>query len=161
MPSMLTFLLWHSCVQALTVLVHAEEGAVLQAEDNIKQQVRQLENEKLQMTAANMIDDEVLNLNVGGQHMSVKRSTLTQVGHSLQVSIYVSISNTDLGGLIVTACISCTAVSANQQDDFALLHSKPRNHQPPLTCHVHNSSVWLCKTCTQAPQLNSANGSAA
>lgn len=46
---------------------------------DLARQAELLEEEKLRMTAVGVADNDVLELNVGGQQFAMKRGTLTQV----------------------------------------------------------------------------------
>ena len=54
----------------------------------MKAEVEAYEAEKLKMNAVKVSDDDVINLNVGGQKITTKRSTLCQVEGSLLASMF-------------------------------------------------------------------------
>ena len=57
------------------------QAALDERAEQLAQQAAQLSQEKQQMTAVGIADNDVLDLNVGGTLLSVKRSTLVQVRH--------------------------------------------------------------------------------
>lgn len=54
------------------------EAALDERAEQVAQKAAQLRQEKQQMTTVGVADHDVLDLNVGGTLLSVKRSTLTQ-----------------------------------------------------------------------------------
>ena len=72
-----------------TVPQHAEFRFAVQAQaavdkraEELDKQAEALAHEKLKMSAVGVADNDVLDLNVGGVSLSVKRATLTQVSWS-------------------------------------------------------------------------------
>ncbi len=72
---------WHcSAVCRVQAIVAAQaQAAVDKRAEELNQQAEALAQEKQKMSAVGVADNNVLDLNVGGVTLSVKRATLTQV----------------------------------------------------------------------------------
>jgi len=68
--------------------IEKERSSVAKSTEQLKKERESFEEEKRKMIKIAIKDSDVLNLNVGGEKISVKRSTLTQIKDSLLESMF-------------------------------------------------------------------------
>ena len=95
----------------LSALARMQEKADLDKQaEGLARQAAALEQERQQMAAIGVADNDVLELNVGGRQIAAKRATLTQVSPSWGLPAYACLppcclTGADLSELRTTTCV--------------------------------------------------------